>query len=768
MISLYTFLSLISTFVCLHLAAYVYFKNKKSRQNKLFSSLCLSLAFLCFVEFMFRESETPQRALFWLRFESVWSFSLALLLHFVLVYTKSLSRNVRKILFLVYLPAFAFSILNLLYYQISLETKHWGWSYQVAQTIIRDVQTFYIAITGIICLILLTRYHLRCTDSRIRHQNLFILMALPLPIFLHIINGLLLPRFFIELPPITFTSFAVMAAVIGYAVRRHALFSVSTTMAADTIIETVSEGLMVYNCRLQLEIFNPALKRILKKSASELTGRHIGSVFREMKDLTDIEDFTRKGLPSGIFTLSRNRNTTFPANISSSLLRDRAGKIRGVVLVVRDVTDQETARAKLVKARQELETRVEERTAELNEANIRLQNEIEEKTRAENLMRYERERLHVTLRSIRDGVIATDQEGRIILINEAASHLLDAPLENNLGKNLKDVYNVYETIEGKETVHDPIHSDTEEKEPSPLRNFYMYREDGSQRIIAETSAPIIDSSRQKTGTVIVFRDITHYRKIEEEHFKARKMESVSIMASGIAEEFSGLLSSIVTSIFMARMGIKPDSESNRLLTTAESAAFRANNMIKQLLTFSKNSTQSIKERASIGELITNSVGFYMQGLKSNYELTIEENLQDVDIDRGKIDQALNNIIVNADQAMSNEGTVAIKAYNTERKNDSSLSLQNGQYVCISVTDTGEGIEEKNLHRIFDPYYTTREKKMGLGLTTAYAIITQHGGKIEVESQKNQGSTFFIYLPALPPEEKEPAEESANEDDLVTS
>ncbi|MFP4013756.1 MAG: PAS domain S-box protein [Chitinispirillaceae bacterium] len=766
MISFYTFLSLISTFVCLHLSAYVYFRDKRSRQNKLFSLLCLSLAYLCFIEFMFRQSETPERALFWLRLQTVWTFSLAFLVHFVLVYTKVLSSNVRRILALVYLPALIFSVLNTLFYSISVKTTNAGWSYDIADSVIRDVQSFYIALTGIVCLILLSRYHLRCSDMRTRRQNLFILFALPLPILLQTINSYLVPLFSAEVPKFNYTSFAVMAAIIGYAVRRHDLFSVSTAMAADTIIDTMSEGLLVVNMDLQIEIYNPSLKRILHKSSADLKGRHISAVFKEMKDQHNLHELIQQGLPSGIVSLQRNKKVSLQANVSGSLLRDMAGNIRGAVLVIRDVSDQENARKELLKAHQELESRVEERTAELNALNNLLRREIQEKSKAEESVRSERERLHVTLRSIRDGVIATDKDGKVVLINETACNLVGESSENAIGKNVNDIYKVYEIIQGTETVHDPISSCTTEHGPSPLRNFYMRNEDDSQIIITETSAPIIDSSGERSGTVIVFRDITHHRRIEEEHFKARKLESVSVMANGIAEEFSGLLSSIVTNIFMARMGIEHGSESNKLLTSAETAAFRANSMIKQLLTFSRNNTQSVKERASIGELITDSVGFYMQDLQSDYQLLISEELWDVDIDKGQIDEVLNNIIVNADEAMPHGGTISIEVLNEKIKDDPSGSLENGLYVCVKISDTGEGIEKTDLLRIFDPYYTTRDKKMGLGLTAAYAIVNQHGGKIVADSRKGKGSTFSIYLPALPPE----AEESAKEDEnnLVTS
>ncbi len=753
MIHIYTTLSLISFFVCLHLSAYVFFRNSRSRQNIVFSLFCLTLAIVCFAEFMFRQAETAQRALFWLNFQQLWPISLALLLHFVLIYTKALGRVVRRILVPVYLSALGIHVLDRFFFSVEPQLATWGWTYSVSNIWVYETLSTYASVMGILCLILLIRYQNQNQDPHVRVQNKFILLAMSIPILVGFVCDWLLPILSINTPELTFSSFALMASIIGYAVRKHDLFSVSTALAADTIIDTMSEGLLVINARLQIEIFNPALKRILHKSSTDLKGRHLSVIFGELDTINDINELDLRGLPSGTVILPRGKRESFPASISNSLLKDMASKTRGAVFIIRDVSEQEAAREALVKAREELELRVEQRTAELKDLNKLLIKEIGEKTEAEKQVRAERETLLVTLKSIRDGVIATDKTGQILLLNDTACKVLGFSRENALGRHLSDIYKVFETVNGQETVHDPIADCTTEQAASPLRNFYMRSAEGTQRIIAETSAPILDSQGSFSGTVVVFRDITHHRKIEDEHFKARKLESMSTMASGIAEEFSSLLSSIVTNIFMARMSLDANSESNKLLTVAETAAFRANSMINQLLTFSRNNS-SIREKTSVSEFITNSVGFYMQDLQSDYQLCISEGLWEVEIDKGQIDQVLNNVIQNADQAMPSGGTIIIEATNFDSQDNLALNLSQGKYVRIAIIDKGEGISEENLHRIFDPYYTTRINRIGLGLTTAYAIIDQHEGTISVESRPGEGSTFSIFLPAVSDEEDE--------------
>jgi CheY-like chemotaxis protein len=197
---------------------------------------------------------------------------------------------------------------------------------------------------------------------------------------------------------------------------------------------------------------------------------------------------------------------------------------------------------------------------------------------------------------------------------------------------------------------------------------------------------------------------------------------------------------------MAKMELPPNEETAQLITNAEKAAFRASNLTKQLLVFSKNGNAS-REKIAIKEFIESSVGFYLSDSKSDYKLEFGDDLRKIVMDRGHIDQVLNNIINNADEAMPEGGSIVVQAHNIDLKPSNNLPVKPGKYIRISISDTGEGIDETIIHRIFDPYFTTRNASNGLGLTTAFAIVQKHGGHITVESTRNCGTVFNIFLPA---------------------
>jgi signal transduction histidine kinase len=247
---------------------------------------------------------------------------------------------------------------------------------------------------------------------------------------------------------------------------------------------------------------------------------------------------------------------------------------------------------------------------------------------------------------------------------------------------------------------------------------------------------------------------------------------MGVLAAGIASDFSGILSEIVTHLFTAKIHLKAGGESYRHITEAEAATFRASRLTKQLLTFAKGGVP-VKERTSIKRLAEDSVGFCLSGSNVNYRLDLPDDLLPVEIDRGQIDQAISNLVINANQAMHAGGAVVISAHNTVIDDTTShfpshlvhaSQLEAGAYVCLCIRDDGEGIPKENLEKIFDPYFTTKEKCNGLGLTSAYSIIKKHSGYITVDSEVGKGTTFCVYLPAAPdmPEKEETIDDARSQ------
>jgi PAS domain S-box-containing protein len=272
--------------------------------------------------------------------------------------------------------------------------------------------------------------------------------------------------------------------------------------------------------------------------------------------------------------------------------------------------------------------------------------------------------------------------------------------------------------------------------------------DSSERLISEVGAPIRDKADKVIGVVLVFSDITHRIKMEEELLKGRKLESVGILAGGIAHDFNNILTAIMGNVSLAKNYIDPDNKAYKRLEEADKATQRAKDLTHKLLTFSKGGAP-IKTIASVAQLIEDSSGFTLSGTPVKCKYVFTDDLWPVDIDTGQISQVIQNLCLNASQAMPDGGILRIKAENEIISADKTIPLEPGNYIKISFSDTGVGISKDFISRIFDPYFTTKQKGSGLGLATVYSIINNHDGLVTVDSELEVGTTFTFYLPASP-------------------
>jgi PAS domain S-box-containing protein len=377
---------------------------------------------------------------------------------------------------------------------------------------------------------------------------------------------------------------------------------------------------------------------------------------------------------------------------------------------------------------------------------------ITDRKKIDQALASEKDRLDVTLSSIGDSVISTDSAGVVITINKMAETLTGHSREEAVGKPIDAICRVIDEKTGEP--YDRIFSRMIEKHgiaPYKTHCTLMSR-DNSQYRVDLSVAPISNNDGAAIGIVLIFRDITEKQKLEAELFKARKLESLGVLAGGIAHDFNNILTGVITNIFMAKLGVPADGESHKLLIDAEKACFRASRLTKQLLTFSKGGAP-VKEVCSIKELIEETVGFCLSGSNAGYRLELPDNLSAANVDKGQIDQVLNNLLINAQQAMPLGGTIVVLAENTEISRDEKaidqrlLALAPGAYVKVSISDEGMGIADGDLEKIFDPYFTTKARGNGLGLTTSYSIIKNHNGVIIVDSELGQGSKFSFFLPA---------------------
>jgi PAS domain S-box-containing protein len=260
-----------------------------------------------------------------------------------------------------------------------------------------------------------------------------------------------------------------------------------------------------------------------------------------------------------------------------------------------------------------------------------------------------------------------------------------------------------------------------------------------------TAKAAIDGSECNIG---FFNNVTGRKQAEEDRQRSVKLESVGTLAGGIAHDFNNILTGILGNIQLANLYLKQNKAdtAQEMLAEAEKASLRARGLTQQLLTFSKGGLP-VKKAMLINKLIKEYAIFALRGSNIKPEFAIPDNIWAVEADEGQLIQVISNLVINADQAMPNGGIINITASNVVLRKQHALPLPEGNYIEIAVEDQGIGIPEGYKDRIFDPYFTTKQKGSGLGLATSYSIIKNHGGHITFESKFGAGTTFRVYLPA---------------------
>jgi PAS domain S-box-containing protein len=371
--------------------------------------------------------------------------------------------------------------------------------------------------------------------------------------------------------------------------------------------------------------------------------------------------------------------------------------------------------------------------------------DITERKQAEAAITAEKERLSVTLRSIGDGVITTDINGDIVLMNRIAEDLTGWKQKDAQGKCLDSVFRIINETT-REPHENPVQKVLASGEIIELANHtLLISRDGTERIIADSGAPIKDKDDHTIGVVLVFRDMTEKHKFLEITQNSQKLESLGVLAGGIAHDFNNLMCGIFGYMDMALKETK-ETKVTTYLSKAMNTIDRARALTGQLLTFAKGGAP-IQKIDHLFPFVEETAKFALSGSSVLCNFDVPPDLWACNFDKNQIGQVIDNLIINAQQAMPVGGTIELSARNISLAEKEHPVLEKGDYVKISIKDSGIGIPKELLAKLFDPFFTTKEKGHGLGLATCYSIINRHGGCIDVESEQGKGSTFKVYLPA---------------------
>ena len=375
------------------------------------------------------------------------------------------------------------------------------------------------------------------------------------------------------------------------------------------------------------------------------------------------------------------------------------------------------------------------------QCNIR---DITERKRAADVIAAEHERLAVTLQSIGDGVISTDAGGRIEIMNAVAEELCGWKQREVQGKPLFSIFTIINE-NTRRPCDNPVDKVLATGQIIELANHtIIIARDGTEKIIADSAAPIRDKHGIIIGVVLVFRDITEKQKLLEIAERNQRLESLGLLAGGIAHDFNNLMSGVFGNIDLA-LAEAAGTEAGRHLSRAITALDRARGLTRQLLTFAKGG-HPVQKTMPVSPLVRDTAQFALSGSNVSCRFVLPEDLRWCLIDHGQICQVIDNIVINAQQAMPEGGSIDITAANVSLADREHQTLPPGDYVKVSIRDYGIGISKKHLLRIFDPFFTTKPKGHGLGLATCHSIVSRHGGAIDVDSEPDMGSTFHLYLP----------------------
>jgi PAS domain S-box-containing protein len=506
----------------------------------------------------------------------------------------------------------------------------------------------------------------------------------------------------------------------------------------ENLLDSSADSIGVVDAKGRFTRWNGASEEIFGYSPAEIKEKHFSELYEDPAELEIMltrlrrDGFVRKYE----INMKKKDGSIAPFNLSINLLYDRQHNLTGSLCIARDRSD--TRRA----------------LAELRMLNERLENEITERKLAEEALKESQKSLANIIDFLPDATLVIDKEGKVIAWNKAIEEMTGIKASDMVGKGNYE-YALPFWGQRRPILIDLVFKPREKIEKYTLVKreglalsavFYHPNFRGGGTYLFGKASILLDFHGNIIGAIESIRDITLHQRAEAERQRLSKLEAIGTLAGGIAHDFNNILTAITGYISLAMLDPQMGERSRGRLTKADQACQQAQNLARQLLTFAKGGAP-IKELVSLEKLVAESGSLACRGSQVRCELTFPKELQSIEVDSGQINQVFQNLIINAIQAMPQGGTIEITGENIKVGKHGRLPLETGNYVKVSIKDKGVGIPKEYLQKIFDPYFTTKQKGSGLGLATVYSIIKKHNGLISAESRLGEGSTFHVYLPA---------------------
>jgi signal transduction histidine kinase len=271
---------------------------------------------------------------------------------------------------------------------------------------------------------------------------------------------------------------------------------------------------------------------------------------------------------------------------------------------------------------------------------------------------------------------------------------------------------------------------------------------GKHKRIEAALTPMTSDDGKRMGAIMAFRDVTEREALRMKIEKAQRLESLGDLAGGIAHDFNNMLTVVVGNLSFLQVDTSLSEEASKIIGNVEGTCWKAQNLSRQLLSFARGNAP-VKGWASLEQIVRETSGFLLSGSSVKAEFFVDKALWPVEVDAGQISQVVQNLVVNAKDAMSGVGLLTVEMTNILLEKNASVPLAPGPYIRTRVIDQGTGIPREHVDHIFDLYYTTKPDGNGIGLALVYSIVKRHGGYVEVESSSEKGTVFAFYIPAKP-------------------
>ncbi|MFA9434230.1 MAG: PAS domain S-box protein, partial [Deltaproteobacteria bacterium] len=521
-----------------------------------------------------------------------------------------------------------------------------------------------------------------------------------------------------------------------------------------TLAETINDGLAMIDENMRLSYVNNRFCEIMGYSRDEVIGRSASDFLTEADKKIVTEQVAKRKAgkrdPYELAWIRKDGQKTFVL-MSPRPIFAPDGSFKGSIAVVTDITDRIRAEEKLLSTTQELEVRVQERTADLESVNKGLESEIAERKRVEKALRESEQRYSSLFKNNHSVMLLIDPESAdIVEANPAACSFYGWSQEELTSMKITDI----NMLPNEQTFQEIEQAKSE----SRYHFFFRHRLANEEiRDVEVYSGPISLHGKELLYSII--HDITERKRTEEEEKKlegqllqTKKLEAISTLSGGVAQELSNLFQAVHGYVERLMWGKEQDDPKYQELLEITNAAFRGAVLSKRLLAFS-GIIESKKHPIDLSQEIKKVHKLLMRTMPETIklELHLANEITIINGDPNQIEQALLALAVNARDAMPGGGKIIIETKRMILDDDflrTHAGAAMGECALITVSDTGPGLGQKTLEHVFDPFYSKEDnsEKTGLGLSMVYGIVKNHGGYISCSSEPEVGTTFMIYLP----------------------